>query len=404
MKKSPLRSLRLLALFLATVPVSLIGSGTRTGFKDAFATARGNAFAATADSAAAIYYNPAGLTQLDGQSFSATFYNVQLASDYTSSLGTTTQKKRPIHVLPQFYYAWTPRAASWAFGLGAYVPFGLSTEWSPASGFATLATKAKETDYAVAAMAAWQVTPELSIGGGPVFHKISATLSRDILPVPGTNFTFDGSSEAVSFNAGIRWQPNAQHAFGLSYQGNYSTDLNGTASYTPAPPFPGSVPASANFAFPEVIIAGYSYRPSADWNFEFNAEWMNWERVNTILIQNAPLPNLPLILNWRSSFFYDFGVTRVLASGLKVSAGYTYAENSTPNATYTPAVPDANRHLFGFGVAGQIGKYDVQVTLQYGFAETRTVSGSPVSPALQTADGIYRSQTYALAFSLSRHF
>src|ERR1700691_3429787 len=40
--------------------------GIRIADQSAEATARGDAFAATADDPSAIYYNPAGITQLDG--------------------------------------------------------------------------------------------------------------------------------------------------------------------------------------------------------------------------------------------------------------------------------------------------------------------------------------------------
>src|SRR5262245_56257884 len=46
------------------VPSVSYGLGIRIADQDARATARGNAFAATADNPPAIYYNPAGITQL----------------------------------------------------------------------------------------------------------------------------------------------------------------------------------------------------------------------------------------------------------------------------------------------------------------------------------------------------
>jgi long-chain fatty acid transport protein len=380
----------------------LLASGTRVGYKDADAIARGNAFAATADSPAAVYYNPAGLTQLDGAQFSGSVYAVQPQSDYTSGTGAQTNLKRETHLLPQFYYAYAPHGADYAFGLGAYLPFGLSTNWPATSGFATVATKAEQNDYAFAAVAAYKISPSLSIGGGPVFHRVTTKLSRDILPVPGTsNFTFDGDSNAVSFNLGLRWQASAQHAFGLTYQSNYSAKLDGTSTFTPFLPAP--VNASANFVFPEVVIAGYSWRPAPDWNIEFNAEWMNWNRVNDITISNPAAlfsPTEVIPLQWRSSFYWDLGATHTFASGLRASFGYTYAENSTPNANFNPAVPDANRHLFGAGLGGRVGEYDLQLTAQYGFAETRTVTGSSNA----AADGTYRGRTYALALSVSHRF
>jgi long-chain fatty acid transport protein len=47
-------------------PVLSHGLGTRLASQDADAVARGEAFAATADNPSAVFYNPAGITQLDG--------------------------------------------------------------------------------------------------------------------------------------------------------------------------------------------------------------------------------------------------------------------------------------------------------------------------------------------------
>ena len=254
-------------------------------------------------------------------------------------------------------------------------------------------------------MGAWKLTPDLSIGGGPVFHRISASLSRAILPTPGTDFNFTGNDTAVSFNVGLRWQPAPEHAFGLTYQSSYSSNLEGAVTFAPSPPFPaGPIRATSNFVFPEVVIAGYSYRPAPDWNFEADVEWMNWDRVNSIVVQNAPLPPETILLNWNSSYFFDFGVTHQFSNGLHASLGYTYAQNSVPDSTFNPAVPDANRQFIGAGIGGHLGKFDAQLTLQYGWAASRTVVGSPVSLAGQSADGTYFNRTYAIAFSLSRHF
>lgn len=53
----------------AVWPLTVHGSGVRIAQQDAAAVAQGNAFVATADNPSAIYYNPAGITQLEGQNF-----------------------------------------------------------------------------------------------------------------------------------------------------------------------------------------------------------------------------------------------------------------------------------------------------------------------------------------------
>src|SRR5512141_2677713 len=58
--------------------------GFRLPNQDPEAIARGNAFVATADNPSAIYYNPAGITQLEGNNLRAGIYFVSAGIDYTS--------------------------------------------------------------------------------------------------------------------------------------------------------------------------------------------------------------------------------------------------------------------------------------------------------------------------------
>src|SRR6266581_6650411 len=59
---------------VAASAVNVSADGFRLPDQDAFATARGEAFATTADNASAIYYNPAGISQLKGGHFRCGIY------------------------------------------------------------------------------------------------------------------------------------------------------------------------------------------------------------------------------------------------------------------------------------------------------------------------------------------
>ncbi len=67
-------------LAAALIPGTACGAGYYLPNQDAFATARGNAFVATADTPAAVHYNPAGLTQLEEASIQAGFYSIVLGN------------------------------------------------------------------------------------------------------------------------------------------------------------------------------------------------------------------------------------------------------------------------------------------------------------------------------------
>jgi long-chain fatty acid transport protein len=385
---------------LALVPAALHASGTQVGFQDAFATARGNAFVATADDPAAVYYNPAGLTQLAGQEFSATAYYISLGADYHAPGGASTSMNRQNQVIPQVYYAWTPKNDSWALGLGFYDPFGLSTDWPSTSGFRTFATKNEETYSTLNPVVAWRISDMFSIGGGPTFNRLNVDLRRGIGLMPGDEFRFKADATDVGFNLGLRWQPSEQHAFGLSYQHHTSFDLSGTATASPYAP---SESAHSTFVFPEVLIAGYSYRPMPQWNIEANIDWTNWSRVNTFVISKASGP-VALPFNWQSSCFYELGVTRYLNGGWSVSAGYTLSENSVPEATWNPAVPDATRQFWSAGIGYTQGPMRFMLTLQHATSPSRTITGV-VNPATgETANGSYSTSINTCALSLDYRF
>jgi long-chain fatty acid transport protein len=417
-------ALRLAAALLALAPAGLRASGTRVGFKDAFATARGNAFVATADNPSAIYYNPAGLTQLKGQQISATAYGLQLNADFQSSyssyLAATSSLKKETKLLPQVYYAWAPAGAKWALGLGFYAPFGLSTEWNDTAtpylgALFPYATKNTETYTTLNPVFAWRLTDTLSIGGGLTFNRLKVDLNRGLLysgiPYYG-NFRFNADGTDIGYNLGLRWQPSPQHAFGLSYQARTNFGVSGNTTILNVPLFPGSIyqptmaehAASADFAFPEVLIAGYSYRPNPDWNLEADIDWTNWTCLKTVTISQASGPVL-LPFNWKASCFYELGVTRYLADGWQVSAGYTYSENSVPDATFNPAVPDANRHFLNAGVGYARGSLRCMLTLQHALAGTRHVhTGQPAVLLPYTVDGAYKTSIDALSLSLDYRF
>ena len=393
-------SLGALALLAITTGITAFASGTRVGFKDAFAMARGNAFVATANNPSAVYYNPAGLTQLSGQRLSATVYDISISSDYRNATSSASMDDG-YQAVPQLFYSIKPNSGPWAYGFGVYAPFGLSTEWSQSSPLRTFALKNKQTYLTFNLSAAYQVSPTLSLGGGVTYNRVTTDLSRAIgVFGPNDLFHFKGNGHAFGYSVGALWKPTADHSFGISYQAHTSVNLKGT---TDTIPLVTGEASDATFVFPEVLIVGYSYRPTPDWNFEVNLDWTNWNRLKTVTINKAS-GAVPIAFNWESGFFYEFGVTRYLTPNWNLSAGYLYTENSVPDATYTPIVPDSNRNFYSLGIGYNSGNLGANLAWHYADGGTRTVKGSPPSLIGATADGTYQNSINALALSMEWRF
>ena len=107
--------LMLLSLLL---PSAACADGFRNPFQSAVAVAQGNAFAAQADDASAIFYNPAGMTQLHGvhQLAGVAFVNVHtrfrsLTSETTENAGWPVRPSTAGPTLPHGDPARPRRAA-----------------------------------------------------------------------------------------------------------------------------------------------------------------------------------------------------------------------------------------------------------------------------------------------------
>ena len=112
--------------------------------QDAFATARGEAFVATADNPSAIYYNPAGITQLEGNNLRGGIYGIYLDPSYSPpssapNSGNTYHSSDNLAAVPQLFYTHTLKNLPLSFGLGVYAPYGGNMSWPQDTGFRSVA-------------------------------------------------------------------------------------------------------------------------------------------------------------------------------------------------------------------------------------------------------------------------
>jgi long-chain fatty acid transport protein len=392
--------------------------------QDAFVVARGMAFAATADNPSAIYYNPAGITQLTGSHVRAGVYAISLEPTYRSPDGRRFHNQEKMNAVPQLFVTHTPDDSAFSFGLGLYSPFGLSMQWPQDTGFRTIATEGALKYITANPVLAWKIAPNLSVAAGVTFNYAEIDLQQGLVwpEQPFDRFKFKGDGWDVGYNLGALWHLHEKVAIGATFRSATRINLKGQTEFHndvelplpgggAVPAFPRQrVDAEADFPFPLKVISGISFRPTPEWNFEFNADYTGWNALRTVTLeQAAPFPPLlpqdvPLTLNWQSSWYYEFGATRYFNNGWHVSAGYIFNENSVPDANYTPLVADLDRHFWSVGTGFRGRRLNFDVAYQFGYGPTRTVTGSAPSPTGQTADGRYSFLSHAVALSAGWQF
>ena len=417
----------LMVLIWGVSALKISANGFGLPDQDAFATARGEAFVATADNPSAIYYNPAGITQLEGNNVRGGIYGVYFEPSYTppnSALnhGHTYYSSDNFAAIPQFFYTYKTKGSPFSFGLGVYAPYGGNMSWPQDTGFRTVATSGSLKYITINPVVAVKLAPGLSIGGGVMvnYGKISMDQGLRRSATPFTNFfKFSGEGWSVGGNMGVLWQPYEKFSFGamfrssarMNFQGNTDFQLQRRPYNTPE-----QRDASASFTFPLTVVPGVSYRPTPKWNLEIDANYTGWNSFDTVTIKQSPPAvkypfnqNVPVNLGWQGSWMYEFGVTRYFDNGWHVSGGYVFNENSVPDKYYTPLAADMNRNFFSLGTGHKGKTFDFDIAYQFGYGPTHTVTGSipsskPGDFSGENADGKYGFTSSALILSVGMHF
>ena len=387
-----LKHLVALAL-VVSLPASSPALGIRLFDHDAFATARGDAFVATADNPSAIYYNPAGISQLTGANLRGGVNLLSVSAGFEDRTGRNYSTKDDLAPVPGLFFTYGTTNFPITFGLGYYVPYGLSLEWPDNVPFRNTVTSGMLEYNTVNPVFSWQVHKTLSIAAGPTLNYAKTDLRRGIA-APGDEFKFKGDDYVLGVSAGLLWQPAVQHSFGVSYRSPTTLNLEGKSRVLPYP-----VPvqqASVELPMPQVIIAGYSFRPTPRWNLEVDVDWTDWSDLNTVVLKQST-GDIKLPFNWKSSLAYEAGATRYFDNGLHLSGGYVYLQNSVPTQSFNPLVPDQNLHVFSTGLGGSVKKFSWDVSYQFTYGPGREVAGSVYGP---TVSGDYTFIVHALALSL----
>ena len=127
MRTFSIPALAMAILVMAVTPV--FGAGFSIYEQGATATGMAGAFAAKADDATAIFYNPAGMSQLEDTTISLGLTLIPPSTEMTDPCGNVWETEDQNFWLPNFYIVHKLND-NWHVGLGVYAPYGLGMDWS----------------------------------------------------------------------------------------------------------------------------------------------------------------------------------------------------------------------------------------------------------------------------------
>ena len=191
-------------------------SGYTAGFlvynQDAAAAGMGDSFTAIADNPSAVFYNPAGINQLEGTQLRSGFHFISFNTSFRGAeSGKRTDMKTDFAALLNGYLTHKINDRI-SIGGGIFTPFGLVSEWPNGWEGSAVATYSELRTFFVNPVISIQVHPRLSLAAGINYVYSDFKIRRfiDVNQVIGMplryyfgKITLDGCDDAWGYNLGL---------------------------------------------------------------------------------------------------------------------------------------------------------------------------------------------------------
>jgi len=391
------RMLAVLLVLLLTAGTSF-AAGFRLPQAGVKAMGMGFAFTAQADDPSAIYFNPAGLTQLEGNNLMLGVTFVQEnGAEFTGSTPLTggatvseTQKDLNFYI-PNAYFTHTNKSSGIAFGVGIFAPFGLGQEYQNpnTSIFRNQVTKIDLQTIVINPTFAFDINEAISVGFG--IDYMWGNVEQDKTPVlppalgSGTFKThLEGDGDAWGYNFGILVKATKNLKIGFNYRSKFDLDIK-DADFTASNPvgtipalFPmGDTKAYGTLGIPATAAFGVAYTYGR-LTVEADADWTFWSSYKELKITNTTVLaySSNQTKNWEDVCAFRFGAEYRVTDPVALRAGFVYDPTPAPADTLGPELPDATRLNYMLGAGFKVGKVTIDVAGQYIDRKDRTVSNS----------------------------
>jgi long-chain fatty acid transport protein len=406
---------RLTIVFLALVSplVSLNQMAFAGGYMIPHQTARGlglsNAMTAGVNDASAVYYNPAALSEVQGDNLlmSGTYVNLQ---NSVENSGRKSTNKHDDSFLAGFFANYRIPDSDFTLGIGTYAPFGLATEYDndAFTRFAAINTQLK-TIYVTPALS-WNPSNYFSFGAGLSFVHSSGVFSRALCLDPISGCTqplgLEGrvrvtdTADAFAYNLGLLVKPIDDLKFGFSYRSRVdlrfdSADAKFRGSFSTP-----TVKADVRpLPLPPVINVGLFWQIMPTWGAEFVYEYTRWSEfknftatfspIPIFLPLGAPIPGFQLPQDWKNTSTLRLGSYYALNKNWELRGGMAVEQTPIPSKTLNPAIPDADKLSLNAGLGYKWEKLSVDFGYMAVFYKTRRVTNNELEGLPATAPLFY---------------
>ncbi len=375
----------LFVLFLST---SAFGAGFGLYEGSARGNVLGAGLTASADDPSAVFYNPAGITQLKGTQamFGATFIYPK-TDVLTTPPSVETASKENWWIPPHAYLTHQINDKWWA-GFGMFSRFGLGTEFPQDwpgrynSYYARIRTVELNPNIA------YKVNEKFSIAAGLNAMWFDLKLQQKILTGAGdVDSTLKGDSWGWGFNLAMHYKPTEDWMLGISYRSRVSQNISGgEANFIKPPGLPSFVfnntKASGGLHLPDEVFAGVAWKVVPAVTLGGGVYWTRWSSYDKfeLTYEVAPVPGSATIVKqkqWEDVYRFMVGAEWKFMPGWRASVSYAYDQEPINDQYVDYQIPANDRNMFSAGLGFDYGKWTTDFSYTLIMISSRNVAARP---------------------------
>lgn len=336
------------------------------------ASGMGNAFAggsAIAEDASTIYFNPAGMTYIEGTQLVGALHLIKPTAEFNNNgsiagggrpLGGSGGDAGDLAFVPNAYFK-IDYSDNIKLGIGVNAPFGLKTEYDNGwiGRFQALKSEVKTVNINPAI--AFKVNDQLSLGFGVSAMWAQATLTRALnLGAAESDVHIKGEDWGYGYNFGAIFQATPDTRIGMAYRSKIDQHLEGESKspFTGLNALPNRTPnadVTASISLPENLSVSAFSRVNDTWDVMGDVTWTHWSRFKELKILRANGSVLALTPeNWENTMRYSVGVNYHYSDTIKLRAGLAYDEEAINDQFRTARIPGNDRKWLSLGAGWQV--------------------------------------------------